>query len=333
MAILLFHYAYLAGFLMGIPGARFTEVYPVTQHMNRGVQFFFMISGYVISMSMENRTAMQFLASRIVRLYPAYWFCVLATYGSAVLLDGWHPSTYNLLINLTMLQSFFGVPDLDGVYWTLGIELRCYGLVFLLMLMNGTRHYRLFLMLWLVLCLYASKLCSDEFYQKGLMFEWSLYFVAGACFYLIHKKQGRNAWVEYLMLAATLTHILTLVPKEVAHFNNAFGMTVQASDAAYVTLFLFAIFFLLVHGGLNWLNHRGFLYLGALTYPLYLLHQNIGYSLMRRLFPQEPSYINLALFILAWLIAAWGVHRCIEEPVQRRLKPRLLAMFRREIRA
>lgn len=42
-----------------------------------GVEFFFVISGFVICMSCWGRTPAQFTVSRIARLFPAYWYAVL----------------------------------------------------------------------------------------------------------------------------------------------------------------------------------------------------------------------------------------------------------------
>src|SRR5690606_6778553 len=44
---------------------------------NYGVHLFFLISGYVIFMTLEHtRDGMDFVVSRFSRLYPAYWFCI-----------------------------------------------------------------------------------------------------------------------------------------------------------------------------------------------------------------------------------------------------------------
>src|SRR5262245_23513156 len=89
-----------------------------------GVEFFFIISGYVIFFSARGKTAGDFLVSRAVRLYPAFWFAVLVTSLVAVPWGGEQMSVTlpQVLANLTMAPQLFGQTYVDGVYWTLVFE-------------------------------------------------------------------------------------------------------------------------------------------------------------------------------------------------------------------
>ena len=97
-----------------------------------GVILFFAISGFVIPSSLRaigNQTKANalrvFLIRRVFRLYPAYWLSVV---GAALLgLLFMTPfSLQTVLLNLTMIQSVFGAPDVLGLYWTLRLELIFY---------------------------------------------------------------------------------------------------------------------------------------------------------------------------------------------------------------
>ena len=94
-----------------------------------GVVLFFAISGFVIPSSLgaqTNQTIQQtlkaFLIHRFFRLYPVYWVSVLASgiFGFYVLTPF---SWQTVLLNLTMIQSLLGAPDIMGLYWTLRIAL------------------------------------------------------------------------------------------------------------------------------------------------------------------------------------------------------------------
>jgi peptidoglycan/LPS O-acetylase OafA/YrhL len=59
--------------------------------------------------------------------------------------------------------------------------------------------------------------------------------------------------------------------------------------------------------------------LGGLTYPLYLLHQNVGYLALNALAPHLGRWPALALVTGAMLTAAWLVCRFVETPVRKPL--------------
>lgn len=61
------------------PTEEFQFVSKLSGYGALGVQLFFIISGFVILMSAQGRSVGQFVASRVARLFPAYWVAVLAT--------------------------------------------------------------------------------------------------------------------------------------------------------------------------------------------------------------------------------------------------------------
>ena len=68
------------------------------------------------------------------------------------------------------------------------------------------------------------------------------------------------------------------------------------------------------------------LMLGGLTYPLYLLHQNIGYVALDALSPSIGRWPALTLTIATVIVAAWIVWRFIE-PAGRRLVSHVLGQL------
>lgn len=120
-----------------------------------GVQLFFMISGFVILMSARRaKRPRDFFVSRVSRLYPPYWIAVSVT---ALLAFGVGVPTYHgdlncwgIVANYTMLQRWMGVPNVDEVYWTLGVELQFYVLMFVLLVLTRCR-LQAKLLLWLAL--------------------------------------------------------------------------------------------------------------------------------------------------------------------------------------
>jgi peptidoglycan/LPS O-acetylase OafA/YrhL len=94
-----------------------------------------------------NRDAVSFTISRITWIYPAYWFSVCLT-AAAIFLFGegiFQVELTQLFANLTMIHGYFGVRHVDGVYWSLLVELKFYFIIFLLIVFKQLRHIRFYL--------------------------------------------------------------------------------------------------------------------------------------------------------------------------------------------
>jgi len=96
-----------------------------------GVIAFFAISGFVIPFSFRPvRPLSTFLISRFFRLYPAYWLSLACALVILPVFADFHFSLGQVVANITMIQTAFRQPDVLGVYWTLFIELIFYGVCF-----------------------------------------------------------------------------------------------------------------------------------------------------------------------------------------------------------
>ncbi|MFD6812242.1 acyltransferase family protein, partial [Streptomyces anthocyanicus] len=77
LMVVAFHYTALGAEAWDRPAwTVFPEVSRFTSYGYLGVQLFFVISGFVICMSAWGRPLKAFFVSRVIRLYPAYWFAV-----------------------------------------------------------------------------------------------------------------------------------------------------------------------------------------------------------------------------------------------------------------
>ena len=107
-----------------------------------GVGAFFLVSGYVIPFSIkENSTLRSFWIGRLFRLWPAYIVAIVLAVTFNVE-DARSLGAFAIALNLTMLQQFFGVKNVLGVFWTLQIELIFYFLISLMLLAKVIHDYR-----------------------------------------------------------------------------------------------------------------------------------------------------------------------------------------------
>ena len=293
-----------------------SSVFPATMHSIAmygwtGVELFFMISGFVICMSGWGRRPADFFVSRVVRLVPAYWAAIgLTTLVLVVfprLSSGVRPSV--VLTNLTMVQSAYGVQNLVPAFWTLFIELTFY-LLFGIVAIGGVTYRRMvtFCVLWSVASIAVAG-SHDSALTTLVNAPYSAYFVAGIAFFLIHKF-GSNLLLWGIVAYSWLISINT--PRGYAPWPLAVVLTS-----------FFVIMGLVATHKLDRIRWRWLPVAGALTYPLYLIHQDIGFTTIAYLRDKVPSIALVVLVYAGMLGLAWGIHWAVERPVAPILKRRL----------
>ncbi|MGW5395434.1 acyltransferase family protein [Streptomyces sp. NPDC003952] len=292
-----------------------------------GVELFFIISGFVICMSSWGRSLSEFFTSRVVRLYPAYWFAVLATTAVVTL---WPvvvqpPGSKDVLLNLTMLHEAFKVSSVDAVYWTLWVEIRFY-LLFALVVWKGVTYRRvvLFCVLWTVACVLVTA-GRAPFANYILMPEYSPYFIAGVAMYLMYRfKPTLLLWGIVAISWLFSVRQVTLYSDGLA---VSLGRTMDAKPAIALMTLGYLVMLALALGKLSWIRGKWLTVAGATTYPLYLLHEHIGWTGIRLLRHDLSPWALVAVMTVGMLVAAWLVNRFVERPLAGVLKRGLARGF------
>ncbi len=287
----------------------------VTQYGYLGVNLFFLISGFVIILSSEGRTFGQFISARFVRLFPVFWICASITSLFIIITSQEDLSVARYIANLTMIPSVFGDFEfIDGSYWTLALELKFYALVAGILLLRTFIKISLekFAAVATVPLLYDALFYSPyatSFFNTSIsgVFHfyygtYAQYFLAGILFYGIYK----NVKSYYQYIALTICYVVAVL---------------QALDAAYpsnapgvVTLFITGFFGLFLAISLKKVTNNAFtclgkhnriilITLGAMTYPLYLLHSKI-ISLVIDIFSRHNIPNHLAFPLLFFVIVS-----------------------------
>jgi peptidoglycan/LPS O-acetylase OafA/YrhL len=292
---------------------------PAFKYGYLGVELFFMISGFVILMTADRGSLRSFAISRIVRLYPAFWACCTATFLVTLAIGGdrYSASIVQYLVNMTMLSDFVGVPSIDGAYWSLFVEIRFYALVVIILMMGKIRHAQKLIISWLALSV-VFELFPIGAFRYILITDYSAYFIAGATYFLI--------WSRGLSLTrfAILTVSWLLAMFQALSGLHGFGMHFNTFMSKYIVAGVITIFFVLMM--LISLRRTGFfgrtrwLLIGSLTYPLYLLHQNIGFMVFNMAYPVVNVHILFWGVIVSLLVSSYAVHYLIESPLSLPLK-------------
>ena len=286
-----------------------------------GVPIFFIISGYVIALSANNRSAYEFAVSRFTRLYPAFWagiaFTLIVTYTLTT-------NTYSIgqiLANLTMLNDYMGFDDIDTIYWTLHKEIQFYACIFLLVFFNLFKHIKIWLSIWLLITILFLAIRQPFFMGWFITPEYSSLFIAGISFYLIHK-QGVQKFNLFILFTS-------LIISSIYAYNDALNFmikpTTQEQVIAVVLILSFHLFFyLLVTNKICMRKNQFYLILGALTYPLYLIHSVAGHAIINGPLKFMSKGSAVLVTIVLMIFFAYLIHVLIERKIATKLKARLI---------
>jgi peptidoglycan/LPS O-acetylase OafA/YrhL len=324
LGVVAFHYLHRGqegGWLIG-------RVWPWLQSVaslgHLGVHLFFMVSGFVILMTAEGATVRGFIASRVSRLYPAFWVGVLLTAavawgsGSAV----FAVTLPQVLVNLTMVPHWGHVEFVDGAYWSLAVELQFYLMVIALLHFGQMRRVEWWIVAWLLVSSVNAvrRLYPLEFWLDA---RWAPLFAAGMLFYRVSRKGWNGQRSLLLLWAFSLTlwyGWIGAVESKLGREVVSLGLPLQV--VACLTLF-HAVFLAIVSG--RWTMRASPLvyWFGALTYPVYLLHQNIGYIALTApvaVWQALGFPVRVLLVLAAVVVVSWLVNRWIERPLSKRLR-------------
>ncbi len=301
-----------------------------------GVDIFFVISGLVMGLSTpasvadaagRARQAAVFMARRLLRIVPLYWFytllkvallAALPAMASRFSFDGEHLAASLLFVPWT--SPWGDIQPVLPVGWTLNFEMLFYALFALALLLGAPR---------LLLCLgvfgalvgaaHLWELTALEFYGQSIVME----FVLGLALAQWHRRRP-SVPPEVGLLALSLGLVWM------------FGMPWGPGDDRFVSWGLGAG---LIVAGALWLEPwaarlpgaRAWAHLGDASYSLYLSHTFVvpaGVLASRHLGLADPGAMVLAVAVLATACGSLS-YTLLERPATRWLQRRLTPGTRR----
>lgn len=308
LAVIFYHYFY-----------RYNQLY---QHVDipsawsrvglYGVHFFFMISGFVIYWSLQkNANVYQFAVSRLSRIFPAYYVALLLTFTLVAVfgLPGREFGVFELIMNFTLLQEFFYIPHIDQVYWSLTMELTFYFFIALLLMAGQIKHaeYWFIPLMLISVADYSGALDLPLRVNKTLLLRHIGQFIAGIIFFRLFI--GKISPVAVALLIGTMIMNFFIYP----WFDSLLLMS------------FYGLFYLAVTGRLKWTCHPILLWLGGISYTAYLLHQNIGYIIIREVYALGGTgWLGIVIAIVVTLGMSTVLTKLVELPANRWLRKKLI---------
>jgi peptidoglycan/LPS O-acetylase OafA/YrhL len=288
-----------------------------------GVVVFFLISGFVIPFSIKPTSSApigSFAIRRLFRIFPAYWLSVpLAAFVFYWAL-GQPFGSRDLLVNLTLLQSFFGVRDAEGVYWTLPVELVFYGLCITLLLLRSLHApRRIALLCAALMAVHAFGAATFWLGRPALTLEHSFWALnlATMLWGTLYRFQPSNDFIATLIfrgLGITIVAAMPLATTIVGKWPPIYTV----SYALGFIVFIIGVRFIRIESHItDWL--------GRISYSIYLFHPIIYQPMVTwlRELPATSAWRTqhlatyLAATILLTLAVATLIFRFVEEPMIR----------------
>lgn len=285
-----------------------------------GVAIFFLISGFVIPFSLSDRKPFEFLLSRIIRIYPVF---IVSSIFTLLFLIYFGLYKNNLISNLsylsclTLFRDWIGGIPIDGVIWTLEIEVKFYlYIAFFLFLLK--KYPSLFILMPAFIIFIVVVIFDNNInYPSGLSLN-SIYYNLGYINYMnigvvlyLRHKNIINIKKTFVMISILILVTILFLDKR---YNDNL-IVIELYISAFF-LFIFAYIFLF--------NFKGVFYgfWANISYPLYLVHSTIGYILLS-VFTYKFDiniFISLLIVILIVVYISFLLHKYIERPTLKKSK-------------
>jgi exopolysaccharide production protein ExoZ len=325
-------------------GSYFGPVPEWSQIGARGVEIFFVISGFIIAYATKHiaadttaiKASLEFLSKRIVRVVPLYWIALLWT--SRDYWWGWFASSHSLsqLYSnqpddlIALLKDFVFVPHLS-------IDENEQGEIFPVLIQGWTLNFEIFFYL-----LFAGALLSGKnrlvtssvvlvtLVAIGQLHEFTtvipLFYTSSS---LIEFVLGMMVFALYIRWPNVVVHRKLLVTLGILGFvllnsgsmvNNKFVMGAAAAIIVWVFIYAFA-----------GTNFRVLQVLGDASYSIYLFHAAVFVEVrdvMKGVELSANGYVNAVLIIVGQVLIAAAAGIVIYYIVERPL----LGILRQKIR-
>lgn len=287
-----------------------------------GVPVFFVISGFLISMSWERAPSLrQYLWNRALRIYPALWICLIFSIGVFLASGVRAQSSGSLflwvLAQVTFVQFYnpsflrnFGVGVLNGSLWTIVVELQFYLLLPLL-----SRLSRRFRSEWVILTIASlfimlvgrSFIAGAETLPQKLL---GVSLVVYLFFFLIgviarHVYQNFRGVFRGKVLIWALIYLLWVMTERAVGISGAGGNMLNPVSIVLIAALTVSAAF--SYPGLSSKLLRG----GDISYGVYIYHMPL---LNLLLFHGITGGTGFAIVLVSTLVAALASWRLVEQP-------------------
>lgn len=262
-----------------------------------GVSIFLLISSYY---SISSRWSKYSILKKILRLWPAYFASISLTMLILrfLQLPGRTCRVSDYLLNCLFLNGFIGTPYVDGAHWYITT------LISIIIINGAFNAFNISdkefpYLIWMILAFLATKIlkCSVIAQMLGRSY------VGIACMGIAIRNFHKNvkSWNAMLFFALIYSCIMLGI------------------KYAIILMFVTPIVIATIKGKINFFESKTLNKIGAISYPLYLIHQNVGmsieYNMMITFGKYSLWYVIIAIILV--LALAIVLYTMVEKPAQK----------------
>ena len=251
-----------------------------------------------------NRSAWQFAKGRVKRIYPLYWMAIILITAITYLptLSKTQPDFFQILASITMFPTAFDQGWIDGAHWFMLIEIQFYLLIFALLKLRVGKHLPTIFPIWAIVILIWYVFDLNRFNIWYLYGPFS-FICGGAIIYSI-KQSGWNL-LRVVGLIAAITGGLYSRLGSLDYLSEIRNTQYSATVVTVIVLIIFGLLLLTLLPKISNMHIPGAVFLGAITYPLFLIHGRLGYMALERFATEQNKYLIYSLLIILAISIAY----------------------------
>jgi peptidoglycan/LPS O-acetylase OafA/YrhL len=310
------------------------DFYKVISFIGNGVDFFFVISGFLMYLALQNKqfsvqTYVHFIKKRFLRIAPLYYLSIVVYFLVLNSMNQGSISWKDMLIDALFLNNHFNV-NIAYTYWSLAVEWLFYLIIPFLFYFNDFRR-RVYTFLVLVVISFIRLIqveSNTELFLTPNMplplfmeFGWGI--LVGMIMTNSKLKERiriKQSWLNLFIGFSILYFGRVIRLTEVVEMSGQFSIVFKVLSGPIMTLGFAYIMLMLIHSNgifTKFVESKIFQHLGKLSYGIYLWHVLVLSFLPYFFEPDSGPYVMFGAFILVASIStllAYITYQLVEKP-------------------
>ena len=284
-----------------------------------GVAIFFLITGFVTAASLHRDNHWNFLLNRVIRIWPVYIVGTALLYLTSSLYTGWAGtampgSIKDFAIQASLLRDWLWKPSVDGIGWTLEVQVKMYFTLFLLSRCEILNKWKSIIVLSGLGTIYVISM--QPFLPQLISFNFRLYTaVYTICFSIVFIIFSFVGVIFYQMSqrhCSVQEGMVTGLACMIAFYFTAKSMVPTWITSYFAAITLFTMAYIvreMLHIG------RVMKFISTISFSVYIVHGLNGYYLLNYLETIGINpYLALAITTCVSFFLAYVLYCVVERP-------------------